>query len=107
MSNFPVFLGILEELVSDKKNKEIMVNAADEIYVDREGELIKTSLSFKSEEEVLKIAQGIAKYGGKELDSKNPILQIRVQGHFVAHVIIPPVSMKGTTITIFNASPYE
>ncbi|PFJ33984.1 type II secretion system protein E [Bacillus thuringiensis] len=93
-------LGKIHELVIDKTITEIMVNAPDEVWIEREGQLILTDIKFVNEEEVNELANKIANNVGRSVNTTNPIVDARLPDGSRVHIVLPPISMKGTTITI-------
>ncbi|MCL4479256.1 MAG: Flp pilus assembly complex ATPase component TadA [Deltaproteobacteria bacterium] len=101
-------LGPLESLLEDKTINEIMVNARDEIYIEQEGRLEKTLLRFSSDRAVLNIIERIVSPLGRRVDEGSPTVDARLKDGSRVHVIIPPLAIKGPTITIrkFSKKPY-
>jgi len=101
-------LGALESLLADKSVSEIMVNAKDQIYVEKNGRLEKTQLGFSSERAVMNIIERIVSPLGRRIDESSPTVDARLKDGSRVHVIIPPLALKGPTITIrkFSKTPY-
>ena len=70
------------------------------IYVERRGKLELTSLKFRHDAHVLHVAQRIASYVGRSVDELNPMLDARLADGSRVNVIIPPLSLKGPSISI-------
>lgn len=98
--NDMVGLGPLEVLLSDKSVNDIMVNAPNQIYVERKGILQLTDVRFRSEKHVLQIAQRIANQIGRRVDESSPMVDARLKDGSRVNIIIPPLSLEGTTISI-------
>ncbi len=101
-------LGPLEPLLEDKSINEIMVNAKDQIYIERHGLLEKTALRFSSDTAVLNVIERIVSPIGRRIDESSPTVDARLKDGSRVHVIIPPLAIKGPTITIrkFSHIPY-
>lgn len=101
-------LGPLEPLLEDKSVDEIMVNAKDQIYIERHGVIEKTKLRFSSDTAVLNVIERIVSPIGRRIDESSPTVDARLKDGSRVHVIIPPLAIKGPTITIrkFSAVPY-
>lgn len=93
-------LGQLSPLMQDPTISEIMINAHDEIWVDRGGKNERTSITYKNEQEVLDLAQRIARNIGRLIDVSHPMVDARLPDGSRVNIIIPPASRKGVTITI-------
>lgn len=93
-------LGKIHYLIKDSGINEVMVNASNEIWIERNGKLEKTDKTFDSEEEVLNLARKIAGSVGRRIDTSSPTVDARLPDGSRVHIITPPLAMKGTTITI-------
>ncbi|WP_088362453.1 CpaF family protein [Bacillus cereus] len=93
-------LGKLSALMEDPTITEIMINAHDEIWVDRSGTKQMTDITYANEQEVLELAQRIARNVGRLIDVQHPYVDARLPDGSRVNIIIPPVARKGVTITI-------
>jgi pilus assembly protein CpaF len=93
-------LGPLEELISDPAVTDIMVNGPFQVYVERKGRLELTNVHFRDEEHLFQIAQRICNRVGRRVDQTSPIADARLEDGSRVNVIIPPLSLKGTGISI-------
>jgi len=93
-------LGRIHHLMEDPENSEIMVNSYNEVWIERKGKLIRTDTVFRDEDEVLNLARKIAGHIGRRVDTASPTVDARLPDGSRVHIIIPPLAMKGTTITI-------
>lgn len=93
-------LGKLHALMEDPDISEVMVNAPDEVWVERHGKLVMTDVTFKNNDEVMQLARKIVGHVGRRIDNANPIVDARLPDGSRVHIVIPPISMKGVTITI-------
>lgn len=93
-------LGPLEELLADDSVSEIMVNRFDEIYVERGGRLQKHPLTFTSDRAVLGVIERIVAPLGRRIDESSPMVDARLKDGSRVNAIIPPLSLKGATLTI-------
>lgn len=95
-----VGLGPLEFLLRDDSVSEIMVNGCDSIFVEREGNLEKTSLRFMSEKQLIQVINRIVGQVGRRIDESNPLVDARLLDGSRVNAIIPPLSLKGASLTI-------
>lgn len=93
-------LGKIHKLVTDNSISEIMINGPEEIWIERRGQLILTDIKFDNEDEVNDLANKIASNVGRSVNNSNPIVDARLPDGSRVHIVIPPIAMKGTTITI-------
>ena len=95
-----VGLGPLETLLRDAEVADILVNGANSIYVERRGRLELTSLRFRTNMQVMHVAQRIASSVGRRVDESSPMLDARLADGSRVNVITSPLSLKGTCISI-------
>jgi pilus assembly protein CpaF len=84
-------LGPLETLLSDSTINDIMVNAYDSVYIERQGQLMLTDVKFRSERHVLQVAQRIANQIGRRIDEASPMVDARLKDGSRVNIIIPPM----------------
>ena len=95
-----VGLGPLEDLLEDVSVTEVMVNRADEIFVERSGRLERYPLGFSSERAVMGVIERIVAPLGRRIDESSPLVDARLKDGSRVNAIIPPLALKGPTITI-------
>ncbi len=93
-------LGPLEPLLRDETISEIMVNAPDEIFVEREGRLEATTASFTGEEAVRAAIDRMVAPLGRRIDESSPMVDARLPDGSRVNAIIPPLAVRGPAITI-------
>lgn len=93
-------LGPIEDLLADPSVNDIMVNGCKSIYIERAGKLIKQDSQFKSNEQILRIAQRIVAPIGRRVDESSPMVDARLADGSRVNIIIPPVALDGCTISI-------
>jgi pilus assembly protein CpaF len=98
--NEMVGLGPIEPLLKDPTVADILVNGPHMIYVERRGKLELTGFKFRNDAHVLHVAQRIASYVGRSVDESNPMLDARLPDGSRVNVIIPPLSLKGPSLSI-------
>ncbi len=101
-------LGPLEPLLRDETLTEVMVNGPQQVYIEREGKLELTNVTFQNDEHVMKIIQRIIAPIGRRVDESSPMVDARLADGSRVNAIIPPLSLVGPVITIrkFAATPY-
>ncbi len=93
-------LGPLEEFIADKSVTEIMVNGSRQIYIEREGKLYLTDKTFSSDHAVMGAIERIIAPLGRRIDESSPLVDARLKDGSRVNAIIPPLAIKGPTITI-------
>jgi pilus assembly protein CpaF len=95
-----VGLGPLEDLLADKSVSEIMVNAHNDIYVERSGRLERTPINFSSNAAVLSTIERIISPLGRRIDESSPMVDARLKDGSRVNAIIPPLALRGPCLTI-------
>jgi len=98
--NEAVGLGILESLLSDDSVTEIMVNGAQDIFVERDGQSRRSTLAFSSEKALMGVIERIVSPIGRRVDESSPLCDARLKDGSRVNIVIRPVALKGPTISI-------
>ncbi len=98
--NDMIGLGPLEILLADPLINDIMVNAYNTIFVERQGKLYLTDVVFRSPRHVMQISQRIANMIGRRIDESSPMVDARLADGSRVNIIIPPVALDGISISI-------
>ncbi len=93
-------LGPLEDLLHDESVTEIMVNGAQQIFVERSGKLEMTERAFSSDQAVLGVIERIVAPIGRRIDESSPMVDARLRDGSRVNAIIPPLALRGPTLTI-------
>ena len=100
--------GPLEPFLRDDSVTEVMVNAFDRIYVERHGKLEKTPAAFVDNAHLMRIIDKIVSQVGRRVDESSPMVDARLPDGSRVNAIIPPLALRGPTVTIrkFSRDPY-
>lgn len=93
-------LGPIDGMIRDPSVSEVMVNAPDEVYFEREGIIYLSDIRFRDGDHVHRIIERIVAPLGRRVDESSPMVDARLPDGSRVNVIIPPVSPKSPTITI-------
>jgi pilus assembly protein CpaF len=93
-------LGPLERLLEDSAISEIMVNAPDEIWVERGGRLQRHSSAFTDDAAVRSVIERIVAPLGRRIDESSPMVDARLADGSRVNAIIPPLALRGPALTI-------
>jgi len=93
-------LGPIEPMLRDPGISEVMVNAPDQIYFERDGRLLRSHARFRDNAHIMRIAERIVSRIGRRVDESSPMVDARLPDGSRVNIIIPPVSPKSATITI-------
>jgi pilus assembly protein CpaF len=92
--------GPIQSLLDDDDVTEIMVNGASKVYVERQGKLERTPITFENDDQVLKLIDRIIMPLGRRIDPDSPTVDARLPDGSRVNAIILPVSIDGPSITI-------
>jgi pilus assembly protein CpaF len=93
-------LGPIEGLVKDSSVSEIMVNAPDTVFYEKEGRLYLSPIRFRDANHIMRVVERIIAPLGRRVDESSPMVDARLPDGSRVNVIIPPVAPKSPTITI-------
>ncbi len=95
------FLGPVWPLLQDEKITEVMINRHDEVWVEIRGKIQKAEgVKFKDEDALRSAVNNIAQSVGRRISDEEPRLDARLPNGFRVCAVIPPCSVKGTTVAI-------
>ena len=95
-----VGLGPLERLLEDSSISEILVNAPDEIWVERAGRLQRHASAFTDDAAVRSVIERIVAPLGRRIDESSPMVDARLADGSRVNAIIPPLALRGPALTI-------
>jgi pilus assembly protein CpaF len=95
-----VGLGPIEGMVKDNSISEVMVNAPDNVYYERDGILHLSNVRFRDDRHIVRIAERILGPLGRRVDESSPYVDARLSDGSRVNIVIPPVAPKSPTITI-------
>jgi pilus assembly protein CpaF len=95
------YLAPIRALWDDPTVTEIMINGPDEVFFERKGKLERaTGVSFGSDEDLRAAVNAIAGSINRRINEEEPRLDGRLEDGSRIHAVIPPCSIKGTTVAI-------
>ena len=93
-------LGPLESLLKDPSISDILVNHHDQIYIERNGRLELTPLTFKDDQHVRQIIDRIVSRVGRRVDESSPMVDARLPDGSRVNAIVPPLAIDGPCLSI-------
>ncbi|MFN7923654.1 MAG: CpaF family protein [Bryobacteraceae bacterium] len=93
-------LGPLEPLLKEPTISDILVNAYNKVYIERQGKLSLTPVRFKDNGHLLHIIEKIVSLVGRRVDEANPIVDARLLDGSRVNAIIPPLALDGPALSI-------
>ena len=85
--------GILDSILSDDNVTEVMINGPDNIFIEKNGTLIKLNRKFESQRRLEDIIQRIVGLAGREVNQANPIVDTRLPDGSRVNVVLPPMTI--------------
>ena len=100
-------LGPLEVLMRDTEISDILINGPKTVYIERKGQLSKSSVAFHDQNHVLQIVQRIVAGMGRRVDETCPMVDARLPDGSRLNAIIHPLALEGPLVSIrrFGARP--
>ena len=95
-----VGLGPIDALLRDPSISEVMVNAPDEVFFEREGLIYLSDVRFRDASHIHRIVERIIAPIGRRVDEASPMVDARLLDGSRVNVVIPPISPKSPTITV-------
>jgi pilus assembly protein CpaF len=101
--------GPINPLLLDEEVSEVMVNGPNQVYCERNGRLELTSIQFRDDEHVMSVIEKIVAPIGRRIDESSPMVDARLPDGSRVNAVIPPLALKGPTITIrkFAKDPFQ
>ena len=100
--------GPLDPLLQDDSITEIMCNAFDDIWIERNGLIEHTDMAFTDDSQYRQVIEKIVAAVGRRVDESSPMVDARLPDGSRVNAIIPPLAIHGSVLTIrkFSADPY-
>jgi pilus assembly protein CpaF len=93
-------LGPLQALARDPSVTDIFVNGPEAVWLDRGDGLEKAPVAFSGEPQIRALAARLVAAGGRRLDDSSPCVDVRLDGGYRVHAVLPPISTAGTLLSI-------
>ncbi len=99
--------GPIEPLLKDDTITEIMVNGPKQVYIERNGKIEKTDITFQDDDHVMRVIDRIVSPLGRRIDESSPMVDARLPDGSRINAVIPPISLVGPCLTIrkFSRDP--
>lgn len=93
-------LGPLEPLLRDSSITEIMVNGPRHVYIERDGRISRTDITFDDDAHLVHVIDRVLAPLGRRVDEASPMVDARLSDGSRVNAVIPPLSLDGPTLTI-------
>ena len=100
--------GPIEPLIQDPTVSEVMVNGANQVFVEQGGKIYPTDVRFRDDQHVMRIVEKIVSEVGRRIDESQPYVDARLPDGSRVNAIIPPLALNGPCLTIrkFSREPF-
>ena len=92
--------GPLEPLLRTPGVTDVLVNGAQEVYLDRGAGLERAEVRFADDDAVRRLAQRLAAHAGRRLDDATPFADLRLADGTRFHAVLAPLARPGTVISL-------
>lgn len=99
--------GLLDTIISDDTITEVMINGHENVFIEKNGKVVKLDKQFESQRRLEDIIQRVVGLAGREVNQANPIVDTRLPDGSRVNVVLPPIALCGPTMTIrkFSKTP--
>ena len=100
---------ILQDLIEDNSITEIMVNGQNDIFIERDGNILTYANHFETKEKLFDVIQQIVAKANRVVNESSPIVDARLENGSRVHVVLPPIALNGPILTIrrFPENPIQ
>lgn len=100
--------GPITPLLENPLISEVMVNNFDEVYYEKSGKVYKSHVNFIDNQHVMRVIERIVSPIGRRIDESSPMVDARLPDGSRVNAIIPPLALKGPSLTIrkFSETPF-
>jgi len=104
-----IALGPIQPLVDDESVSEVMINAADEVYFERDGVIFLSPFQFRDDAHIMRIVDRIIAPLGRRVDESSPYVDARLPDGSRVNAVIAPLALDGPVMSIrrFGANPLK
>jgi pilus assembly protein CpaF len=92
--------GPLDPLLAEPGVTDVLVNGADQVWLDRGEGLEPADVAFADDEAVRRLAQRLAASGGRRLDDAAPFVDLRLPDGTRFHAVLAPIARPGTVLSL-------
>jgi len=92
--------GPIQPLLNDPLITEVMVNGPKQVFIEKDGKLLKSGITFEDDAHVLRVIEKIVLPLGRRIDKDSPTVDARLPDGSRVNAVIPPVAIDGPSLTI-------
>lgn len=100
--------GPITPLLENSLVSEVMVNSYNEVYYEKKGKVYRSNVNFIDNQHVMRVIERIVAPIGRRVDESSPMVDARLPDGSRVNAIIPPLALKGPSLTIrkFSETPF-
>lgn len=100
--------GPITPLLENPLVSEVMVNNYNEVYYEKNGKVFRSNVHFIDNQHVMRVIERIVSPIGRRIDESSPMVDARLPDGSRVNAIIPPLALKGPSLTIrkFSETPF-
>ena len=87
-------------LLNDPDVNDIMINTSQRVFIERQGKIHLTDITFTDERHLIGVVQRIVSRVGRRIDELNPMVDARMPDGSRFNAIIPPLALDGCLVSI-------
>ena len=92
--------GPIQPLLENPNITEVMVNGPKLVYIEKDGKITKTKITFENDNHVIRVIERIVLPLGRRIDAESPTVDARLPDGSRVNAVIPPVAIDGPSLTI-------
>lgn len=95
-----VGLGPLEVPLRDPKVTDVLVNGANEVWIERSGKMVRTDITFRDADDIVAMVRRVIAPLGLRIDRAQPAVDARLLDGSRLHAVIPPAAVDSPIVAI-------
>ncbi|MCY0863667.1 MAG: CpaF family protein [Sulfobacillus sp.] len=101
--------GPIQPLLDDPAISEVMINGPYDVYVEQQGEVRKTPVTFRDEAHLRAVLEKMLAFTGRRVDETHPMVDARLPDGSRLNAVLRPIAVSGDSVTIrkFSRDPLE
>lgn len=93
-------LDVLQPLIEDKTVTEIMVNGPENVFIEKDGKILRSEVKFASEDKLRDVINNIVARVNRSVNESTPTVDARLEDGSRVNAVIPPIALNGSVLTI-------
>ena len=91
---------VIEPLIKDKSITEIMINGPKQVFIEKNGIISETDITFENKERLEDLIQNMVARVNRSVNEAEPIVDARLEDGSRVNIVLPPVALNGPLVTI-------